>query len=276
MQPLPSSFARLGGRRLVAHWFIAAAIATSAIAGSAASAAANCQNPDALGTARVLEVDAASTPQVGTKSFAQTLPLADKEVVLTFDDGPAATTPKVLDALRQQCTRATFFLVGSTAVAQPKLIRRMAADGHSIGHHSWSHSDLKKMSFAEAVADIDRGIAGDETALNGKASSTPTTPFFRFPYFDSTPELLAHLQSRGIVVFGADLWASDWNPMTPQQQLKLVTERLEKARKGIILFHDPRTQTAAMIADFLRWLRDNDYRVVHVVARSAAASAQPR
>jgi peptidoglycan/xylan/chitin deacetylase (PgdA/CDA1 family) len=271
----PSPFARPGGRRPIAHWFIAAAIATSAMEIGPAGAA-DCQNPDALGTARILEVDAATTPQVGTKSFAQTLPLADKEVVLTFDDGPAATTPKVLDALRQQCVRATFFLVGSTAIAQPKLIRRMAAEGHSIGHHTWSHSDLKKVGFAEAVADIDRGIAGDESALHGKASSVPSTPFFRFPYFDSTPELLAHLQSRGIVVFGADLWASDWNPMTPQQQLKLITDRLDKARSGIILFHDPRPQTAAMIADFLRWLRDNEFRVVHIVAKAPAPRAELR
>ena len=93
----------------------------------------------------------------------------------------------------------------------------------------------------------------------------PSTPFFRFPYFDSTPELLDLLQSRGIVVFGADLWASDWNPMTPQEQLKLITGRLKIAGKGIILFHDPRAQTAAMMPAFLRWLRENHYRVVHVV-----------
>jgi len=70
-------------------------------------------------------------------------------------------------------------------------------------------------------------------------------------------------------VFGADLWASDWNPMTPAQQLKLLTERLQIARKGIILLHDPKTQTAAMLPAFLRYLRDNGYRVVHVVPAGA-------
>jgi peptidoglycan/xylan/chitin deacetylase (PgdA/CDA1 family) len=67
-------------------------------------------------------------------------------------------------------------------------------------------------------------------------------------------------------VFGADLWASDWNKMTPQQELKLLTERLAAARKGIILLHDPKAQTAAMLPAFLRYLRDNHYRVVHVVS----------
>jgi hypothetical protein len=59
------------------------------------------------------------------------------------------------------------------------------------------------------------------------------------PGFESTPATLDLLQSRGIVVFGADLWASDWNPMTPRQELKLITGRLKIARKGSILFHDP-------------------------------------
>jgi peptidoglycan/xylan/chitin deacetylase (PgdA/CDA1 family) len=241
---------------------------------TAAARAAECPRPGALGTARVLEVDAATTPRVGVQSFPDTLPLADKEVVLTFDDGPAATTPKVLAALQHECVRATFFLVGLGTASMPKLIRRMAAEGHSVGHHTWSHRNLKQLKFAEAVEEIDRGIAAEELALNGKASTVPSTPFFRFPWFDSTPELLQLLQTRGIVVFGADLWASDWNPMTPQEQLKLITGRLEKAGKGIILFHDPRAQTAAMIPDFLRWLRENHYRVVHVVARPSEQKPQ--
>jgi peptidoglycan/xylan/chitin deacetylase (PgdA/CDA1 family) len=66
-------------------------------------------------------------------------------------------------------------------------------------------------------------------------------------------------------VFGADLWASDWNPMTPQAQLKLLIDRLESARKGIILLHDPKAQTAAMLPAFLRELKHEGYRVVHVV-----------
>jgi peptidoglycan/xylan/chitin deacetylase (PgdA/CDA1 family) len=102
-------------------------------------------------------------------------------------------------------------------------------------------------------------------ALHGVATTTPSTPFFRFPYFESTPQLLDQLQSRGIAVFGADLWASDWEPMTPQVQLKLLIDRLKIAGKGIILLHDPKAQTAAMLPAFLRYLRDNHYRVVHLV-----------
>jgi len=127
------------------------------------------------------------------------------------------------------------------------------------------HRSLMRIKPEEANEEIDRGIAADEKALHGIATSVPTTPFFRFPGFESTPATLDLLQSRGIVVFGADLWASDWTPMTPKQELKLLTDRLKVARKGIILLHDPKARTAAMLPAFLRYLRDNHYRVVDLV-----------
>lgn len=240
----------------------------------ASAQAAGCPRPGTLGTARVLAVDPAQYPRVGTKSFPQTLPLNDKEIVLTFDDGPAATTPAVLKALRDECVRATFFLVGKGAREMPAMVQRIAAEGHTIGHHSWSHRYLARIGFAAAKEEIDRGIAADQAALAGHA---PAAPFFRFPYFESTPELLGHVQSKRYAVFGADFWASDWEPMTPEAQLKRLTGRLEAIRKGILLLHDPRAQTAAMLPAFLRYLREHGYRVVHIVpaadaVRNTAAS----
>jgi peptidoglycan/xylan/chitin deacetylase (PgdA/CDA1 family) len=233
--------------------------------------AAECARRDALGTSRVLSVDAATFPRVGLKSFPQTLPLRDHEVVLTFDDGPwPPTTRKVLAALAQQCVRATFFLIGRQASEHPELVRRIAAEGHTVAHHTWSHRSLMRIPPTETVDEIDRGIAADEAALHGIVTTTPSTPFFRFPGFESTPPTLELLQSRGIVVFGADLWASDWNRMTPQQELKLLTGRLDAARKGIILLHDPKAQTAAMMPAFLKYLQDNGYHVVHVVPTAPA------
>jgi peptidoglycan/xylan/chitin deacetylase (PgdA/CDA1 family) len=245
------------------------------IACTAAAQAADCPRKDALGTSRVMTVDPAAYPRVGLQSFPQTLPLGDREVVLTFDDGPnPPTTAKILDALARECVHATFFLIGQSAAAHPAMVRRIAADGHTVGHHTWSHANLGEISQAAAIEQIERGIAADEAALQGNPSnSVPTTPFFRFPYFSSTPELLEELQKRNIAVFGADFWASDWNKMTPQQELKLITDRLQAARKGIILFHDTKSQTAAMMPDFLRYLRHNNYRVVHIVAAGAGRTA---
>lgn len=242
---------------------------------SASARATSACGPDALGTARVLAVDARTTPRVGQKQFPQTLPLADHEVVLTFDDGPMpATTPRVLTALADQCVRASFFLVGRNAAAAPALVQRIAREGHTIGHHSYSHPILSRIGFARALKEIDRGVAANEQALHGHnaamAIRTPATPFFRFPGFAHNPALLAEMERRQFVVFGADLWASDWNFMTPDQELRLVTSRLEAAGRGIILFHDTRAQSVAMIPAFLRWLKAHHFRIVHVVVAGAA------
>jgi len=241
-------------------------IAVASLAWAVAAQATECARKDALGTSRVLTVDAGTYPRVGRKSFPQTLPLQDHEVVLTFDDGPwPGTTPKVLAALAHECVLATFFVIGKPASEHPELLRRIAAQGYTIGHHTWTHRNLKYMKPDAAEGEIDKGIAAVEKALYGAAAMTPSTPFFRFPFFEMTPATLDVLQRRGIVVFGADLWASDWNRMTPQQELKLIADRLAADRKGIILFHDPKAQTAAMLPAFLRYLRANRYRVVHVV-----------
>ncbi|THD67215.1 MAG: polysaccharide deacetylase family protein [Bradyrhizobium sp.] len=235
--------------------------------------AADCPREGTLGTSRIMKVDAAATPRVGLKNFPQTLPLADHEVVLTFDDGPwPPTAPRVLAALANECVRATFFLIGKPASEHPDLVRRIAAEGHTIGHHTWSHRSLRRIKPSETTDEIEHGIAAVEMALHGVATTTPSTPFFRFPGFETTPETLDLLQSRSIAVFGADLWASDWNPMTAKQELKLLIGRLNVARRGIILLHDPKAHTAAMLPAFLRYLRDNDYRVVHLVPAAPGAS----
>jgi peptidoglycan/xylan/chitin deacetylase (PgdA/CDA1 family) len=246
-----------------------------AIAGAPARAAgAACpDNPDALGTARILPVSAATSPRVGLKQFAQTLDLGPKEVVLTFDDGPwPGTTGKVLDALAHECVRATFFLLGRNAVAHPALARRELAAGHTVAHHTFSHPLLDRMSTRAALAEIDRGITAVETAVYGKTADPPRTPFFRFPGFAASTAELDALSARGMVVFGADLWASDWNPMTPDQELRLVLTRLEAAGRGIVLFHDTKSQTAAMLPAFLRALKARGYRVVHILPASQAES----
>src|ERR1700716_3721460 len=242
------------------------AAAIALIACTVTEQAADCPRAGALGTSRILAVDAAQYPRVGLKSFPQTLPLEDHEVVLTFDDGPwPPTTPRVLAALASECVRATFFLIGKPASEHPDLVRRIAAEGHTIGHHTWLHRSLLQIPPGETTEEINHGISAVEMARHGVATSTPSTPFFRFPGFETTPATLDLVQSRGIVVFGTDLWASDWDPMTPKHELKLIIDRLNIARKGIILFHDPKARTAAMLPDFLRYLKDNHYRVVHLV-----------
>jgi peptidoglycan/xylan/chitin deacetylase (PgdA/CDA1 family) len=253
----------------------ATAIALAALAWTAAARAADCPRKGRLGTSRVMAVDPAVWPRIGRRDFAQTLPLRDHEVVLTFDDGPwPATTPRVLRTLAMECVHATFFLIGKPASEFPVIVKATAAEGHSIGHHTWMHLSLQRMPYADAVAEIDQGISAVEMAEHGIETTTPSTPFFRFPGFESTPAILDLLQSRGISVFSTDLMANDWVRMTPRQELALLVKRLKLVNRGIILLHDAQPTTAAMLPAFLHYLRKHNYRVVHLVPARAAGESE--
>jgi peptidoglycan/xylan/chitin deacetylase (PgdA/CDA1 family) len=260
--------------RLVCLALVGAAALGAASPAAAQAAAADPRCAGKLGTERVLAVNPAGL-QVGTKHFPQTLPLADGEVVLTFDDGPLpGTTPQVLKALADQCVHATFFTVGRNSAAHPALMKRILAEGHTLGHHSMTHPmTLADMPFDKAVADIEHGLAADDKAAYGSTGPKPRVPFFRFPGFGSSPALLDYLGKRGIAVFGADFWASDWNEMTPEVELKLVMERLDHAKRGILLLHDTRAQTVKMLPAFLAALKEHGYRIVHVVPAGEVATA---
>jgi peptidoglycan/xylan/chitin deacetylase (PgdA/CDA1 family) len=252
-------------------WIVRCLVAITALALGASTARSETDpcpgNAHALGTTRVLAVDATTPPRLGRKHFPQTLPLAPKEVVLTFDDGPEpATTPRILDTLRHECVRAAFFLLGRSALAHSVLARRELSEGHTVGHHTFDHPLLDRMPLAAAEAEIERGFAAVDRAVYGRSAPAPTTPFFRFPGFASSPALLERLERRGITVFGADLWASDWDRMSPNQELALVLGRIEANRGGIVLLHDTKARTAAMLPSLLRALKARDYRIVHVAA----------
>src|SRR3954452_23118416 len=91
-------------------------------------------NPGAIGTSRTLVVDPLEHPRIGAMQYAETLPLADHEVVLTFDDGPLPRhSQQVLDILASQCVKATFFIIGDMAKAYPEGVRRLREAGHTIG-----------------------------------------------------------------------------------------------------------------------------------------------
>lgn len=244
------------------------ALSSAALLGPASPAwSAPACRADALGTSRTLVLGTKNGPEVGLKSYPQTLPLADHEVVLTFDDGPGATTPAVLDALSRDCVKATFFLIGRNAAARPAIVKRELAEGHTLGHHTYSHParTLRRMSLAAAEADIDNGFKADDEAAYGSAAAEPRVPFFRFPGFADTKDLDAWLAGRNIAVFGTDIWAYDWLDESADEELGLLMRKLDKAKKGIILLHDTRRSTAKMVPALLRALKAGGYRIVHVV-----------
>ncbi len=243
-----------------------------------AANAADC-GPDKLGTSRIVEVGTQGGLAVGFKTYPKEIPLADHEVILTFDDGPeAATTPQVLEALARECVRATFFAIGQKVALTPELARREAAEGHTVAHHTYTHPQptLRYMGEREARADILRGMITVEKVVYGADFSAGEpkdlpalklhAPFFRFPGFADTPDLRAWFAANNVGVFSTDLWASDWVEMTPKVELNLIMARLEAVKRGMILLHDNRQWTADMLPEFLHQLKARGYHVVHMIA----------
>jgi peptidoglycan/xylan/chitin deacetylase (PgdA/CDA1 family) len=242
-------------------------------AGMVAAAAGECPgNPDALGTSRTIVVDPREHIRIGTMDYAETLPLLDKEVVLTFDDGPIPPyTGKVLDILAAECVKATYFLVGTMAREYPALVRRAYAEGHTIGTHSMSHPlRFRALSIERANAQIDDGIAATAAALG---HPDKLAPFFRFPGFGHTSAAHEHAAARGLMVWGADVPADDWHRLGSHEVARRAVQRLEYKGKGILLLHDIHQRTVDALPLILRELKARGFRVVHVVPASAGRLA---
>jgi peptidoglycan/xylan/chitin deacetylase (PgdA/CDA1 family) len=254
-------------------------VVLSAVFGATASLAASvlapawaeeCPgNPDALGTSRVLAIDPAKFPRVGVMNYPQSLPLADKEVVLTFDDGPIPRySLPVLDILAAQCVKATYFLVGSMAREFPAVVRRIHEDGHTIGTHTDNHpSRMHKLPIEKARAEIDQGIADVGAALWNQKD---LAPFFRVPGLDRSDAIEAELAARSLAVFSSDTVADDWHRrIGPADIVRRAMSRLEARGRGILLLHDIHAATVAALPELLKRLKEAGFRVVHVVPANA-------
>ena len=236
-----------------------------------ASPAAECHNKEALGFSRVVEIDTTVPKRYGAngndKSPDYVVILRDHEVILSFDDGPMpATTPLILDALDQQCTKAMFFAVGRRALAYPDILKDAAARGHAIAGHTWSHAhQLGLVSRKIAVDEIENGFSAVARAVGG-----PITPFFRFPYLQKSDEMLAYLKARGVAEFSVDIVSDDtvWHEREASEIVSTTMERLNHEGHGIILMHDIKPGTARILPELLRRLQAGGYNVVRVMAKT--------
>ncbi|QDL97732.1 polysaccharide deacetylase family protein [Rhodopseudomonas palustris] len=245
---------------------LAAAPAPAPAPQPAAAAKPVCANPDALGVGRIVEIDTTGGPGFGFEHFKQLDFLRDKEVVLTFDDGPwQATTPAVLKALADQCTRAIFFPIGKHATYYPELLKQVAAAGHTVGAHTWSHANLanKKLTEQQAKDEIEKGFAAVKWAIGGAPA-----PFFRFPALQHPPALVTYLGTRNVAMFSCDLDSFDFKARKSQQVVDTVMNKLDKRGKGIILMHDFQKSTAEALPELLRRLKAGGYKVVHMRAKA--------
>jgi peptidoglycan/xylan/chitin deacetylase (PgdA/CDA1 family) len=242
------------------------AAATQSTQEPTGQAAANCPgHPDALGTSRVLALDPAQYPRIGHMQYPDSLPLADKEVVLTFDDGPILPySDQILDILASQCVKATYFLVGEMARAFPATVRRIYEEGHTIGTHSEDHpARFGQLPVEKMRREIDWGISDVSAALG---DSKYLAPFFRIPGLARSDIVERELAARGLTVFSSDTDADDWHyRISSQQIIALAMRRLEAEGKGILLLHDIHPATVAALPGLLKELKEKGFHIVQVV-----------
>ena len=222
-----------------------------------------CGNPDALGVSRVVEIDTAGGPGFGFEQFKAYDFLREHEVVLTFDDGPwPGNTPAVLKALADQCTKALFFPIGKHAMWHPEILKQVAAAGHTIGSHTWSHADLSKLTIDQAKEEFEKGASAVRAALG-----EPGASFFRFPALRAPPEMVTYLGTRNIGIFSTDMDSLDFKIRKPEQVIASVMKKLEKRGKGIVLLHDFQHPTSLALPELLAQLKAGGYKIVQVRAK---------
>jgi len=227
-----------------------------------------CANANALGIARTVEIDTTGGPGFGFEQYKAHDFLLLREVVLTFDDGPwPNNTRAVLEALAQHCVKATFFPVGKHAIWHPEILKEVAAAGHTIGGHTWSHANLGKTKGDKATEEIEKGFSAVKLAIGA-----PPAPFFRFPFLQDPKDHLAYLGTRNIAIFSHDLDSFDFKMRKPEDVVKSVMTKLERKGKGIILMHDFQQATAKAVPDLLNELKAKGYKVVHMKPKTTLAT----
>ncbi|MGO8919735.1 MAG: polysaccharide deacetylase family protein, partial [Stellaceae bacterium] len=214
----------------------AAGLAATTTAPSAGGVATSnipaCDKPGGMGLARIVEIDTKGGPGFGFEHFKQYDFLRDKEVVLTFDDGPwPENTPAVLKALADNCLKATFFEIGEHAIWHPQITKQVIEAGMTVGSHTWSHKDLARNPYASDLDLAKQEIEMGASAVH-MAAGVPIAPFFRFPSLQHPPALLAYLGERNIATFSTDIDSFDFKIRKPEQVIESVMSKLEKRGKG--------------------------------------------
>ena len=225
-----------------------------------------CANPNALGVARTVAIDTTGGPGFGFEHFKQLDFLQDKEVVLTFDDGPwPNNTAAVLRALAEECTKGLFFSVGKHATYHPEILKQVLAAGHTVGTHTWSHANLnsKKMTEQQVLDELEKGFSAVKAALG-----QPPAPFFRFPQLQHNPAAMAYLGTRNVAMFSTDLDSFDFRSKNADQIVTTVMTKVDKLGKGIILMHDFQKATGEAMPTLLARLKAGGYKVVHIKAKT--------
>jgi peptidoglycan/xylan/chitin deacetylase (PgdA/CDA1 family) len=189
-----------------------------------------------------------------------------RRVALSFDDGPdPEVTPAVLDALARFGARATFFSIGRSLEAHPRLARRLVAEGHELGNHSWRHSRWQNFFGADEHArEIERG----DRAI-AAVTGSPATPLYRPPVGLKSPQLARVAARRRLTLVAWSLHSRDTRSADPKRVARRVLERIGAG--DIVLMHDGhdlpgrhRPVAAQAVPLNLQGLREREFQCVTV------------
>lgn len=173
-----------------------------------------------------------------------------KGLCLTFDDGPHPEhTPKVLDVLKKHDLKATFFVIGKQIEGNEAILQRMVKEGHVIGNHTWSHSNMTAMMFESTV---DEEIKRTNDAIYKACEVKPI--IFRPPFGVSNPRIGRAIKSNLMHSIGWDIRSYDTTAKSTDQ---LKTRILKEVHNGgsILLMHDNRPIAAAVLDELLSELK---------------------
>ena len=220
---------------------------------------ANCENANYLGRTISLEIGGADIASQ----------LNEKEVLLTFDDGPhPERTLEMLNLLAEYCLPATFFLRGDNTRDHERKARAVFRAGHLIGAHSVNHDRLPQLPVADAKADITQSREIIEAAVH-KVDKDFKVQLFRFPYFETTPVLSRYVRDQGMVEMGANVTGLDWYHESHVKIVRDVMRGLNSHdQRGVVLLHDPFDHTYKATEELILKLIDRGYRFVNIAVVS--------
>jgi peptidoglycan/xylan/chitin deacetylase (PgdA/CDA1 family) len=175
----------------------------------------------------------------GSRIFGEALtaPARPGELALTFDDGPNPDwTPKLLDVLASHDVKATFFMLGGRAQAEPELVRRVAAEGHLIGNHSWSHPNLALTAASKVRGELTRTSEVLEQITGERVK------FFRPPFGGRRPVVFRIARELGMMPVMWSAMTSDWSEPSADRIAERLTRKIEglerRGRAANIVLHD--------------------------------------